>query len=244
MMLPFSNALDDAPNHLYVIYQASIAFFAALIAFQVLFRQTNSTFDVFIKAIDGHLAKSDENKKEGSTADHGKIELKNRAEDHTKTGMELSETEKDTVLAKVVLSYLNKGIDFTEEIDLVFQQRDSSPQSNAGGCQECFSRCRKKKESNSSSAQLKAGGDSLQVEKQKGENDSDSNAAGCFSRCRKNKEKQQGDHGSQQPKADGHSPKVKGKDQHGNSDLAHSSAGGCFSCCCRKTEQSLLKEEH
>ena len=60
MVLPFSNALDDAPNHLYVIYQASVAFFAALIAFQVLFRQkNNSAFDVYIKAIDGHVAKSD-----------------------------------------------------------------------------------------------------------------------------------------------------------------------------------------
>ena len=32
---PISNAIDEAPNRLYVIYQASVTFFAALIAFQL-----------------------------------------------------------------------------------------------------------------------------------------------------------------------------------------------------------------
>ena len=234
MMLPFSNALDDAPNHLYVIYQASVAFFAALIAFQVLFRQTNSAFDVFIKAIDGDLAKSD----------HGN-ELKNPAEDHIKTWRELSETEKETVLAKVVLSHLYKGVNFTEEINLVFQQKDSSPKSIAGGCRECFSWCCEKKEkqqSNGSSAQPNAGGHSSRLKKEEEETDSDSNAVGCFSHCCKNKEKERSDHSSQQ---DDHSSKAKKKDQQGDSDSdsPRSNAGGCFSCCCRQPSKSLLEEE-
>jgi hypothetical protein len=106
--LPFSNALDNAPTHLYVIYQSSVAFFAALIAFQVLFRQTNSTFDVYIKAIDGHIAKSDEI--------------------NTKTWTELSEIEKETLLAKVALSYLTKDANFKfiDRLDHVFKQSDNS----------------------------------------------------------------------------------------------------------------------
>ena len=49
-LLPISNAIDDAPNRLYVIYQASVTFFAALIAFQVIFRHNNSPFAFLIKA--------------------------------------------------------------------------------------------------------------------------------------------------------------------------------------------------
>ena len=48
-LLPISNAIDDAPNRLYVIYQASVTFFAALIAFQVIFRHNNSPFAFLIK---------------------------------------------------------------------------------------------------------------------------------------------------------------------------------------------------
>ena len=131
MMLPFSNALDDAPNHIYVIYQASVAFFAALIAFQVLFRQSNSAFDVYIKAIDGHVAKSEEVK--------------------TKTWIELSETEKETLLAKVALTYLTKdaSVKFIDKLDNVFTKQSdkndesdtsSGPESDAGGCWERFLR--------------------------------------------------------------------------------------------------------
>ena len=116
--LPLSNAIDDAPNRLYVIYQASVTFFAALIAFQVLFRQpSNSAFDVYIKAIDGHVAKCDE------------IELHNPARDQIKTWSKFSETEKETLLAKVALTYLTKSlganIDFTMDTELahVFQRR-------------------------------------------------------------------------------------------------------------------------
>ena len=123
--LPISNALDDAPNHLHIIYQASITFFAALIAFQILFKQSNSSFNVFIKAIDRYLV----NSKRNSTSDQG-IELQNHAEAGTKTWTELSETEKEMLLAKMVMSYLNQDIQFasSNEIKDVFKQRaqDSS----------------------------------------------------------------------------------------------------------------------
>ena len=102
--LPLSNAIDDAPNHLYVIYQASITFFAALIAFQVIFRHTDSTFDVFVKAIDGYIARSTSNQRNGH---------ENQAD---KTWMELSGTEKEMLLAKIVASYyLNQGVQFVSQ---------------------------------------------------------------------------------------------------------------------------------
>ena len=81
MKLPFSNAIDDAPNLLYVIYQASVTFFAALITFQILFRQTNSAFDVFIKAIDVKLS---EDEKKHPAPNQG-ITLNNPVEDKSKT---------------------------------------------------------------------------------------------------------------------------------------------------------------
>ena len=135
--LPLSNAIDDAPNRLFVIYQVSVTFFAALIAFQVLFRQTNSAFDVYIKAVDGYVAKSDE------------IELHNLAQDdRIKPWKELSEREKETLLAKVAISYLTK--DFDAKVNLISStelkdaflpttlthlngSNDSSAQRNAGG---------------------------------------------------------------------------------------------------------------
>ena len=136
--LPLSNAIDDAPNHLYVIYQASITFFAALIAFQVIFRHTDSTFDVFVKAIDGYAARSTSNQRNG------------RENQVDKTWMELSETEKEMLLAKIVTSYyLNQGVQFVsqDEIQHVLQQSNSSTahnQSNECGCwDQCPLQCRK-----------------------------------------------------------------------------------------------------
>ena len=49
-LLPITNAIDNAPNRLYVIYQASVKFFATLIAFQVIFQHNNSPFAFLIKA--------------------------------------------------------------------------------------------------------------------------------------------------------------------------------------------------
>lgn len=48
ILLPISNAIDDAPNRLYVIYQSSVTFFAAIIAFQILFRQKSSPFSILL----------------------------------------------------------------------------------------------------------------------------------------------------------------------------------------------------
>ena len=57
ILLPISNAIDDAPSRLYVIYQASVTFFAALIAFQLLFKHNTSIFGIFVKAINAQAAK-------------------------------------------------------------------------------------------------------------------------------------------------------------------------------------------
>ena len=51
-VLPLNNAIDQASNQIYAIYQASVTMFAALVTFQVFFRQTNSIFGVFIRAAD------------------------------------------------------------------------------------------------------------------------------------------------------------------------------------------------
>ena len=255
MILPFSNAIDDAPNHLYVIYQASVAFFAALIAFQVLFRQTSSAFDVFIKAIDKHFTKAAKNKtSESSDSNH--IELHNHAKDNTKFWMELSETEKEQLLAKVVMSHLNKDICFhaADEIKFVFQQKESSPQPNTGGCQECFSQCCRKKESDSSS---NAGGCfsrcSNKKRKQQDNSDGDSsrsNTGGCFSccyKCRK-EESQSSDSSPVKPNGSGHSSEssqVKTKEQQqedSNNESCQSDRGGCFLCCCQSRTRKLQRD--
>ena len=156
MLLPLSNAIDDAPNHLYVIYQASVTFFAALIAFQVVFRQNNTTFDVFIKAIDRYFENTVK-------------QLQDPAKENTKPWTKLSETEKELLLAKVVVSYYlnkkerkeperkNEGSEAGEIepkkeeengekpiIDLTDEKRDAfqcSSQCSIGGHRECFSRC-------------------------------------------------------------------------------------------------------
>ena len=50
--LPINNAIDLASTEIYAIYQASVTLFAALIAFQVIFRRKTSIFTLFIKAAD------------------------------------------------------------------------------------------------------------------------------------------------------------------------------------------------
>ena len=54
-----------------------------------------------------------------------------------KTWTQLSETEKEILLAEIVMSYLNYGVKFVspDEIKRVLKRRDSSStQSNEGGC--------------------------------------------------------------------------------------------------------------
>ena len=192
MVLPFSNALDDAPNHLYVIYQASVAFFAALIAFQVLFRQNNTTFDVYIKAIDGYVAKPNE------------IELHDPARDQTKTWSELSEREKETLLAKVALTYLTKHLEsdanvnfIGTELDHVFPQTSDSSSADAGGRTPPVKEKDKKKGEQQhidvGSLKPSSGADGHSPRDKQVDSSSDSpqsnmNAGGCFSCCCRKRE--------------------------------------------------------
>ena len=87
-LLPITNAIDDAPNRLYVIYQASITFFAALIAFQVIFRHNNSPFAFLIKA--------------------QKMCERNELKDLTENGDSKSEKEREIYLVqKIILAIEN-----------------------------------------------------------------------------------------------------------------------------------------
>ena len=52
ILLPLNNAIDQASNQIFAIYQASVTVFAALVTFQVFFRETHSIFTALIKAGD------------------------------------------------------------------------------------------------------------------------------------------------------------------------------------------------
>ena len=54
IVLPLNNPIDQASNEIYVIYQASVTVFAALVTFQVFFREENSIHAVLIKAADNY----------------------------------------------------------------------------------------------------------------------------------------------------------------------------------------------
>ena len=54
LILPINNALDQASNQIYSIYQASVAVFAALVTWKLFSGDTNSVFAVLIKAKDNH----------------------------------------------------------------------------------------------------------------------------------------------------------------------------------------------
>ena len=95
ILLPISNAIDDAPNRLYVIYQASVTFFAALIAFQLLFRQNKSILGVFIKALNSKDLQS-------STQEDTKLEKLFNDEPNT-DWIKMSEKEKEFYLAGLLL---------------------------------------------------------------------------------------------------------------------------------------------
>ena len=64
IVLPLNNAIDLASNEIYAIYQASVTVFAALVTFQVFFRDTNSIFAVFIKAADKRGLNASDNEQE------------------------------------------------------------------------------------------------------------------------------------------------------------------------------------
>ena len=83
ILLPIDNAIDNAPNNIYIIYQGSVAVIAALVTFQVFFRETNSIAEVFIKARD---------------------KMTRNEEDDDKW-KKMSEKEKELCLAEVLLKY-------------------------------------------------------------------------------------------------------------------------------------------
>ena len=83
IVLPLNNAIDQASNEIYAIYQASVTVFAALVTFQVFFRQMNSIYTVLIKAYDEY----------GESREHDK--WKN-----------MSEKEKELCLGDAILKHI------------------------------------------------------------------------------------------------------------------------------------------
>lgn len=87
---------------------------------------------MFVKAIDGYVARSTSNQRNG---------CENQAD---KTWMELSGMEKEMLLAKIVTSYyLNQGVQFVsqDEIQRVLQQSNSSSTHNQPNERGCWDRC-------------------------------------------------------------------------------------------------------
>ena len=107
-LLPISNAIDDAPNRLYVIYQASVTFFAALIAFQVIFRQSNSPFSFLIKAKE--------------VCDEQELDILCQSENWT----EKSEKEREIYLVQKVISAIQNLAD--QRPPQLSPNQDSAPQ--------------------------------------------------------------------------------------------------------------------
>ena len=250
--LPLSNAIDDAPNHLYVIYQASVTFFAALIAFQVIFRQTNSTFDVFIEAIDRYYGSSSsdeiESRSQSSNGDiksqssldgeieshspstgdrHRLIESQSSSNGSYSSSNGKVEPAKDDIKTWTEFSEKEKEI-LLAKVALTYLTKTLDAKVNFIGTEldAAFPQTTRLNESDGSSAQPNAGGHSSPVKK------------------KEDKEEQQGDGSSKEPSsADGHSS----KDKQGGSSSGSPNAGGCFSCCCWKRAQEnqtpLLEEE-
>ena len=85
ILLPLNNAIDQASNQIYAIYQASVTVFAALVTFQVFFRDTNSFFGLLIKA--------------GDTVDHALASTENWED--------MSARDKEIYLGRTILSHIN-----------------------------------------------------------------------------------------------------------------------------------------
>ena len=104
ILIPINNAIDNAPNNIYIIYQGSVAVIAALVTFQVFFRETNSVAEVFIKARDKmiqekshpRVQEEDNNNERGAQPDSK----------DDKTWEKMSEKEKELRLATVFLEYV------------------------------------------------------------------------------------------------------------------------------------------
>lgn len=101
ILIPIDNAFDNAPTNIYVIYQGSVAVIAALVTFQVFFRETNSVAEVFIKARDKMIqgrtnSKMQEENKQGTQPDSR----------DDKRWEKMSEKEKELHLATAFLEYV------------------------------------------------------------------------------------------------------------------------------------------
>ena len=82
ILLPIDNAIDNAPTNIYTVFQASVAVIAAIVTFQVFFRETSSIGEVFTRARDTMV--NDSNNKWNS----------------------MSEKQKELELAKQFLEYI------------------------------------------------------------------------------------------------------------------------------------------
>ena len=126
ILLPISNAIDDAPTRLYIIYQASVTFFAALIAFQLIFTRNTSIFDVFVKAINAEATKFQ------SSMGNTDKKLKDACKlDDTKVWTKMSNREKEYYLAKWVLSAViptEKQVEGPKTYELKFFDDEGSQQ--------------------------------------------------------------------------------------------------------------------
>ena len=97
ILLPINNAIDNAPTNIYIIYQGSVAVIAALVTFQVFFRETNSMAEVFIKARDKMI------KEKSRQNDDNNAETDPEQDENWK---KMSEKEKELYLAEVLLEYV------------------------------------------------------------------------------------------------------------------------------------------
>jgi hypothetical protein len=120
ILLPINNAIDNAPTNIYIIYQGSVAVIAALVTFQVFFRETNSVAEVFIKARDKMIQERPDSKEK-------------------KKWEKMSEKEKELDLATALLEYMymhrntkrtNSSCDTQTSVSQIDPPVDPSPQSS------------------------------------------------------------------------------------------------------------------
>lgn len=88
IVLPLSNAIEEASNRIYAIYQASVTIVAALVTWKIFFQETNSFFSIFIKA-GNKFTEEDEDSANTEEAWES-----------------MSDKEKEIYLAKTFLSYV------------------------------------------------------------------------------------------------------------------------------------------
>ena len=105
ILLPINNAINNAPNNIYIIYQGSVAVIAALVTFQVFFRETNSVAEVFIKARDRMIQDKDRPRVQEEDNNNNEQGTQPGSKDDKKWE-KMSEKEKELHLATVFLEYV------------------------------------------------------------------------------------------------------------------------------------------